>query len=76
VHTKLALHTVSVFTFCILINETDTGCPVDDEDEEVCGSDGITYQSVCRLFLESDGVYVKHDGPCNQTECVDAEVSV
>ena len=61
--------------FCILVNETDTDCPVDDEDEEVCGSDGITYPSVCRLLLESDDVYVKYDGPCNQTECVDAEVS-
>ena len=42
----------------------------------MCGSDGITYPSLCRLLLESDDVYVKYDGPCNQTECVDAEVSV
>ena len=47
-----------------------------DEDEEVCGSDGITYSSLCRILLELDDVYVKYDGPCNQTECVDAEVNV
>lgn len=41
----------------------------------MCGSDGVTYPSVCRLLLETDGVYVAYDGPCNQTECMDAEVS-
>lgn len=43
--------------------------------DEVCGSDGITYSSVCRMLIESDGVYPMYDGPCNRTECQDAPVS-
>lgn len=43
--------------------------------DEVCGSDGKTYSSVCRMLIESDGVYPMHDGPCNRTECQDAPVS-
>ena len=58
----------------LAVNDTDTDCPVDDMDE-VCGSDGKTYSSVCRLLIESDGVYPMHDGPCNETECQDAPVS-
>ena len=58
----------------LAVNDTDTDCPVDDMDE-VCGSDGITYSSVCRMLIESDGVYPMYDGPCNRTECQDAPVS-
>ena len=43
--------------------------------DEVCGSDGITYSSVCRMLIESDDVYPMYDGPCNRTECQDAPVS-
>lgn len=57
------------------VNDTDVDCPVDDEDEEVCGNDGKTYSSVCRMLIESDGVYAVYDGPCNRTECEDAPVS-
>ena len=57
------------------VNDTDIDCPVDDDDEEVCGNDGKTYSSVCRMLIESDDVYAIYDGPCNRTECEDAPVS-
>ena len=41
----------------------------------MCGSNGITYSSVCRLVLETDDVYPIYDGPCNQTECQNGPVS-
>jgi len=44
--------------------------------DQVCGSDGRTYKSVCRMILETDGVNVMHGGPCNATECQDGQVSL
>ena len=57
------------------VNETNLECPV-VVGEEVCGSNGITYSSVCRLVLETDGVYPIYDGPCNRTECQNGPVSI
>ena len=56
------------------VNETNLECPVVD-GEEVCGSDGKTYSSVCRLVLETDNVYPIYDGHCNRTECQNGPVS-
>ena len=62
-------------TWYFAVNETDVDCPVDDDDE-VCGTDGRTYPSVCRMLIETDDVNAIYDGPCNRTECEDAPVSI
>ena len=64
------MHNVHI---CFAVNDTDIDCPVDDE--EVCGNDGKTYSSICRMLIESDDVYAIYDGPCNRTECEEVPVS-
>jgi len=57
------------FIFCT-VNKTELACPVDVSDKyQVCGTDNRTYESLCRMILETDGVDVLFDGPCNQSDC-------
>ena len=64
-----------IFIFAI-VNETKLACPLTDDldSDQVCGSDGRTYDSVCRMILETDGVKVKHGGPCSSAECQGGQV--
>ena len=53
-----------------IVNKTKLACPVDVLDEQkICGTDNRTYESLCRMILEADGVDVWFDGPCNRSDC-------
>lgn len=52
------------------MNKTNLACPVNVSDEhKICGTDNRTYESLCRMILEADGVDVWFDGPCNRSDC-------
>ena len=43
-----------------------------NETEEVCGSDGITYYSLCYLqqasCMQNEDIYAMHYGPCGKNK--------
>ena len=54
----------------LIVNKTKLACPVDVlEEQKICGSDNRTYESLCRMILETDRVDVWFDGPCNRSDC-------
>ena len=53
-----------------IVNKTKLACPVDvSHEEQICGTDNRTYESLCRMILEADDVNVWFDGPCNRSDC-------
>lgn len=51
-------------------DKTKLACPVNVSDEyKICGTDNRTYDSLCRMILETDGVEVLFKGPCDRKDC-------
>jgi len=45
-----------------------------DDSTEVCGSDGVTYPSLCQLLQMTSNIRVAHAGACERPECGSQEV--
>ena len=39
------------------------------DEQKICGTDNRTYESLCRMILETDKVDVWFDEPCNRSDC-------
>ena len=65
---------------CPVVNESEFTTPTnqpsmfDPESTSVCGSDGVTYQSLCHLLQTSTNVRVLYAGPCDTPDCQTGEV--
>lgn len=52
------------------VDKKKLACPVNVSDEyKICGTDNRTYDSLCRMILETDGVEVLFKGPCDRKDC-------
>ena len=49
----------------------------DDEEEDlsVCGTNGMTYSSICRLLQDTGNVEVAYAGDCDADDCTGGPVS-
>ena len=47
----------------------------DTDSTQVCGTDGVTYRSICHLIQTTTGIQVLYAGECNATDCNQGQVS-
>ena len=47
----------------------------DDDDNAVCGTNGVTYPSLCRLIQDTGNEAVAYAGECDRDECKGGPVS-
>lgn len=46
----------------------------DTESTEVCGTDGVTYRSICHLIQTTSNIQVLYAGHCNAADCNQGQV--
>ena len=56
-------------------DEEEGGSDESDEEDVVCGTNGETYSSVCRLLQDTGNEQVAYAGDCDREECDGGPVS-
>ena len=64
------------YLFPITVDRDNLICDDDDDDDNaVCGTNGVTYPSLCRLLQETGNEAVAYAGECDRDECQRGPVS-
>ena len=71
----LVLLIVSLSLFSV-VDPNSLVCDNDDgDDDAVCGTNGVTYPSLCRLLQDTGNEAVAYAGECDREECRGGRVS-